>query len=155
MSGIHASPLYAGGGVAGTVNVPDDSIEFGTLKAVWQLGADGLIYKNDVWQYAWITPQSGMDQFEIRVDRRPGADAFDDNPGEGVWLSAVISPEWGYRGEGTEKGGTFDVQVRRASDAVVVDTAVIYLHKDGVRGTGGGLTGGGGGGTGFGGGEIP
>lgn len=130
MTGILCGPRGGGGGgTAGAVSVPDDSI-VGLRRAAWKLGADGFIYRNGVAGSAWITPQSGMADYEISASLAAGADPLDVDAGQGVWLSPVISPEWGYA-NAAAKTGELDVEIRRVSDGFIVDSAAISLEITG------------------------
>lgn len=128
MTGILCGPhVGAGAGGGGeVVDAPDDSI-YNLRRAVWKLGADGFIYRNGTASVAWITPQVNMAAYEIRVDLAAGSDPLDVNAGLGVWLSAVTGPSWGYFNT-YAKVGNLAVQIRRASDGVVVDTATIDVE---------------------------
>lgn len=147
MSGIFLGPLFASAGsIAGAVALADETLH-GARNAVWRLGANGFTYRNGVQAYPWITPQSGMDQFDVRADLQAGGSALDVNDhGTGVWILAIEAPQWGYANDAA-KAGKLDLQIRRRSDLSIVSTATIELTTDGVApGTGGGGGGGGGGG---------
>lgn len=145
MTGALFGPAIATAGVAGAVDLVDDTIR-GTRNATWRLGANGKTLRNGAVGFPWIIPQVGMDQFEVRADLQVGGSALDvSDHGTGVWIWALEAPMWGYAND-NPKAGKLDVQIRLRSDGTVVDTAVIELTTDGVQpGTGGGGGGGGGG----------
>ena len=147
MTGILLGPRYVPG-VAGVVALADDLVS-GLNNANWKLGADGFTYHNFNISGspgpAWINPQSGMDQFEIRVVPvfDPTGASLDVNAGVNVWLNCATGPRWGF--VGTSAGGTpgpadeeLTVEIRLASTGVVQDTATITLEKTGSLGGGGG-----------------
>lgn len=125
--------LFGGGAAPGTVNLVDDSVT-GTRYTQWTIGFDGFTYKRTsagaaAIDVAWISPQVGMDQFEVRATVLSG----DTPPGFiGTWLSLASSWTWGWTAEDSPKGCDLTIEIRGAVDHVVVDSATITLTNSGT-----------------------
>ena len=122
------------GGGAGGVNLLNAAV-VGTKYAQWTIGFDGYTYERDnagaaVQSLAWIFPQSGMSSYQVRATVSSG----DTPPGTiGSWLALSSSQTWGWVNEVTEKTCNLLIEIRRASDAVVVDSATISLFVSGIE----------------------
>lgn len=102
---------------------------FGSATVGYVLSSDGYVY-----QYfeggtsqiePWITPQTNVSSYECFVSLSSG-----DSPAGtlNAWQSLSSNREWTLtRAALAVAGCVLDVQVRRASDAVVLDTATITL----------------------------
>lgn len=159
MTGILLGPRSgtgSGGGVTpGTVTLANNDII--DMPARWYIQPDGYTYIHNLLETSrgptWITPRVGMELFEVMVSLAGGSDPLEFILGDGldVWIPLSVGGGWGYSPIGPTVEGTLNVQIRRISDGVVVDTADIYLYSEGTLSGGGG----GGGGGGFGGEDIP
>jgi hypothetical protein len=111
--------------VAGTVGL--------TATAVYTLGSDGNIYGTEISNTVidrgdWITPQTNMSSFECRATLVSGTLT---SGTVGTWLNLGSNRTW-TRTRTTlgVSSTTMTVEIRRASDAVVVDSASITLTAD-------------------------
>lgn len=81
----------------------------------------------------WITPQVGMSKYEIRAttNSQVGAGTFSGTVN--AWLALTSNRSWSANRPSSAGAGTdtwqLSIQIRRASDAVVVDTATITLNS--------------------------
>lgn len=104
--------------------------EFGSATVSYTLANDGNIYQLDqdgsVVIGQWITPQSNMANYECFATHDSG-----DLPGGtfGAWQSLASNRAWSLTRVALATAlGTFTVQIRRASDATVLDSASITLR---------------------------
>lgn len=122
----------AAGGGGGTVAISNDSA-IGQLYVSYRYAADGDIDKDLGYGSSdagdWLSPKTGMGDYEIRGTLIAGTTP-DGNP-LNLWLNAgVAGVGWEMTTvylSGIEKNCTLQVDIRRASDGVIVDTASIYL----------------------------
>lgn len=132
MSGVLFGQVFGGAGGTGTVNLLDDSV-IGVTYAQWILSSDGFTYvRNDAGAAtqaaAWISPQIGMDQYEARATLLSG----NVPPGTlNTWLAPGVTT-WGWAGMVHERSCDLLIEIRRASDHVVVDSATISLFVAGL-----------------------
>lgn len=114
------------------VNLLDDAV-VGQTYAQWIISLNGFTYKRDTsgaaaQAAAWINPQSGMDEYEVRATVATG----DTPPGTiGSWLSLASTHTWGWTNQTAERKCNLTIEIRRASDSVVVDSATITLFAAG------------------------
>jgi hypothetical protein len=117
-----------GGGAPGTVAISDDS-DAGLHDAAYRLEGDGDISHfggADIGD--WLSPKSGMDQYEVRATldsgNTPTGSALN------AWLNLGSDRSWALSapGTGTFKSCTLTIEIRRVSDHVIVDTASVYLE---------------------------
>lgn len=122
------------GGGAGAVTLQDAAV-VGTRNAMWWINSDGFTYKRTtagafVKQIAWINPQSGMDQYEVRATVSSG----DVPPGTiGSWISIDIGSVWGWANSLVEKSCALLIEIRTVVGHVTVDSATITLFVAGIE----------------------
>lgn len=122
-----------GSGSASPVSSLDDSV-VGRTYVQWTIAADGFTYKRKnvapLFQAGpWINPQSGMNQYEVRATLEDG-----DTPlgTLDVWLNLGTDRTWSLSAPDDDKSCNLTIEIRRASDAVVVDTMTISLFASGT-----------------------
>lgn len=134
MLGINILKKLGGGSGGGTVNLQDDTV-VGSRYAQWFILNDGFTYERHnsgslVKNLSWINPQSGMDLYEVRATDI----GTDTPPGTiGSWIPITNSTGWGWSGSLVQKEGQLTIEIRRASDLVVVDSATITLFVSGIQ----------------------
>lgn len=101
----------------------------GSATVAYTLGNDGIIYKADEFGTEavgqWITPQTNMANYECFASLNSG-----DSPTGtlSAWQSLSSTRAWSLtRSALAIASCELAIQIRRASDAVVLDTAVIQL----------------------------
>jgi hypothetical protein len=132
MLGIDILKRMGGGGtVSDNVELLDDSVS-GTLSAQWTISSNGFTYKrtggSQILSHSWINPQSGMDLYEVHV----AASETLNSGTVDTWLPLTSDYMYALGSVYAEKVSLLTVQIRRASDAVVVDTATISLWVAGA-----------------------
>lgn len=106
-----------------------------TVTAVYSLRSTGDIYYNQsgtntvIDQGDWITPKSNMAAYECRADITGGTLTTGTT---GAWQSLASDRSWTVSrpqiaGTG-QNSCTFTLQIRRASDATVLDSASIFIE---------------------------
>lgn len=122
-----------------------DQTVTGLHKAIWTAGANGLTYGNGTLKGPWISPQSGMAAWSIRVTQIDG-NPISQDAGQGVWLAMTSDRSWGYL-TGTAFAENADLTVDWSNDggATIAKTITVTLvvtsdqtPSDGRLGTGGG-----------------
>ncbi len=109
----------------------ETSVPGPSATATYRLESDGDIGAteanntvNDVGD--WITPQTNMANYECRADVTSGTLSSGTT---GAWQSLSTTRTWTRINSGSGTiDAVFTLQIRRASDAVVVDTASITLR---------------------------
>jgi hypothetical protein len=137
-------PIYVDGAPEpGAVGISNDEVD-GYLIAIWTIANDGLIYHRsgqggNTYQpplpsAVWISPQVGMNLYECRaqaIDTMRPIGTYD------TWLDLAQSWSWGWqmavRGTQTvtDKEGSFQLEIRRKSDQVVVASITVLVSAAG------------------------
>jgi hypothetical protein len=120
--------------VDGAITFVGTSVD-GTQYAEWTISFDGFTYERDTagaadQAAAWIDPQVGMGLYQVRatlVSGRPPAGTF------GTWLPLSDAWTWGYAGATTEKECNITIEIRRASDGVIVGSGSVDLLVTGIE----------------------
>lgn len=127
--------LAPGLAAAQTVQVSDagavGSNPYGGATGWYQLGSNGVIWASAPWNSAttlgnWISPQSGMSNYEGRAVDNNGCS------GPSTWVNlGSNSPTWSVSTGGWYEGEQaycwFTVQIRRVSDGAILTSARIDL----------------------------
>jgi hypothetical protein len=125
-----------GGGASNNTFLRDHYIA-GTTYADFRFSYNGVIYERTtsgaaVPQYNWVNPVSSAGDFEIRVTKTTG-----DTPALGTlntWLTSAIAVGiWGWNNNLTYKYVELLVEIRRASDSVVVESAPVIIENFGIE----------------------
>lgn len=134
MTGILLGPRYAGTD-SGAVAMVADSV-FGRSRAYWQIRPDGFTWTFNGALHrsqAWINPQVGMANFEVKVEPAGMSDAFNDGSSSPLytWIPISSGPRWGFDGV-FAKDAILLVSIRRISDgALLVDGVAITIELGG------------------------
>lgn len=136
------APIYGGAGAAapGTIDFAGGSAS-GTTLARFTFQSDGQTDSNSDGSHSfghWLTPQSGMSQFEIKAHK---INSFDNSPGTpsdslDTWLNLGTSRGWQLKlpaGSSISKSCSLQIQFRKAGTTTILATATVDLE---VIGTG-------------------
>lgn len=137
MLGIEIIKRLGGGSVGGSSPGTVDLIAAGVTGqtyAQWIISFNGFTYKRTTsgaayQSTAWINPQSGMDQYDVRATLASG-----DTPDGtlGTWLNLGSTRTWGWTNQAAPVTCNLTVEIRRVSDSVVVDTATVKITIGGT-----------------------
>jgi len=118
----------------GAVDIRTANIH-GLTYAEYTVALDGFTYKRTtsgaaVQSLSWLSPQSGMDQFDVRARLQSG----DIPPGAALstWLNLGTSQTWGWAAETVFHECELLIEIRRSSTGAVLDSATVTI---GVEGT--------------------
>jgi hypothetical protein len=132
VSGVLFGQVFGASGGAGGVGLVGASVA-GSTTVHWQIGYDGFTYTQiDAGGFTqsadWISPQSGMDLYEVRATKFSGT-----TPSGilGAWLPMSSSHTWGLS-SAHEKNCFLTIELRRASDGVVVAATSVELDVAGL-----------------------
>lgn len=109
--------------------------ESGPLTATYRLDTDGFVYASGGDEFgtltqreAWITPQNAMTSYEVRADQTT-SNGTTLGGTMGTWLSlGSVDRDWTMTKSATATGSeSMTVQIRRASDGTVLDSASITI----------------------------
>lgn len=133
MLAIDVLKLVGSEGGGGSGDLSDTSVG-GTTYAQWMISNDGFTYRRTTSGVsrkgsAWINPQTGLSNYEVRATLVNG-----DTP-DGTfdtWLSMASFYTWGWADELDPKSCEILIELRRASDGVVIDSATISLFVFGI-----------------------
>jgi len=107
----------------------------GSVFAGWELQSDGDVQtqegavSTDVGD--WITPKVNMANYEVRATLSSGTNPTVGSDAMNTWLSLATSRNWlNQRNTVGTLTSVILVEIRRASDSVVMDSATITLSVD-------------------------
>jgi hypothetical protein len=113
---VYSISPFGGGGTTATIRFKSNG--------TWEEDTSGggtLSYGD------WVTPTSAASDFEIRATVVSGTVI---GSATGSWLALSSDRSWSRRAIGGFQEATITVEIRRASDSVVVDSADIYLYAE-------------------------
>lgn len=123
-----------GGGSSSGIVLTDDYVG-GPVVAEWTLGYDGFVYHRNSRGAAfktdpWVNPQVGMNLYEVEATVLSG----DGPDGDiGIWETlGSVSRTWGFQTEYDGFEGQLQIQIRRASDHVILKTVTVSLTVSGL-----------------------
>lgn len=145
---ISMSNLYGKSAVSATISISDRTNGAYNVDAVataaYRLGSDGIVYGGENGGYYfienWITPQSGMADYEALATVTSGTLS---SGTAGTWLNLGTTQTWTRTKGGASSGTstvTFTVQIRKVGTTTVLDTATITLGATVDSSAGGGMT---------------
>lgn len=127
---LAALMLIAAGDVSsGTVSIADltasDEQVSGSASATYTLSSDGTLAATGYSDINWITPRVGMGLYEVRATVQSGSLTGGTT---GTWLALDTSRSWSRIRTSTGSSScSLLIEIRRASDGTVVDSATIIL----------------------------
>lgn len=126
-----AAPPGGGGGGSPTGNTVDitDATVHGVSYAQWTIDSDGFLYKRTdvgapVSYASWISPQSGMNLYDVRATLVTGY--IPPGPALGTWLNLGTDHTWGWEDSFDERCQLF-IEIRLAATGSIVDSATITI----------------------------
>jgi hypothetical protein len=106
-----------------------DATVTGPHKAIWEIAPNGFTYGHPPGSVIgpWITPQSGMSSWSVRVTQLSG-NPISLDAGQGVWLPMSGDYKWGYQiGTAFAESATLSVEFSNDAGATVAKTITITL----------------------------
>jgi hypothetical protein len=134
VSGITALLAGMGGAAVGTVSLPtavayNAVLEgFGTASATYSLNSAGTYSSTGEAGGVWISPQVGMDQFEVRATLNSGTLT---SGTVGAWLSLGTTRSWNNTSSTVPgQSANLTVQIRRIGDTAVLASATVTVTAE-------------------------
>jgi hypothetical protein len=103
--------------------------------ASWGVYADGFTYHRNGYTApteqgpAWITPQAGMDQYEVRATLLGGNTPTGTL---GTWLSLDVNRQWSLNNINYDRECDLLIEIRRKSDGVIVASGTVNILSSGT-----------------------
>lgn len=114
----------------------------GSRYTEWTMDPDGFTYEHTdisgvevVNQLsAWLTPQTGVDQYEVRATLLSGNIPNGNSPAGvlNTWQVLTSVRSWGWENQSLYKACELKIEIRRISGGAIVSTAFITLENNGT-----------------------